>query len=132
MIGGRAARGVVDTPTPGKGCCGRATRVDGLRDRVCWFCAYWYHGRRLCAPELCLWPFIASVVGRGQSLEVMGCMAKKELTFILKEKQLPLDGLKMFALLQNFIKQLEADHIKRLNRLVRKRKVQMKKTKEGV
>ena len=38
----RGARGVVDTPTPGKGCCGRATRVDGLRDRVCWFCAYWY------------------------------------------------------------------------------------------
>ena len=38
----------------------------------------------------------------------------------------------MFALLQNFITQLEADHIKRLNRLVRKRKVQMKKTKEGV
>ena len=38
----------------------------------------------------------------------------------------------MFALLQNFIAQLEADHIKRLNRLVRKRKVQMKKTKEGV
>ena len=34
MIGGRAARGVVDTPTPGKGCCGRATRVDGLRDRA--------------------------------------------------------------------------------------------------
>ena len=38
----------------------------------------------------------------------------------------------MFALLQNFITQLEADHIKILNRLVRKRKVQMKKTKEGV
>ena len=32
----------------------------------------------------------------------------------------------MFALLQNFITQLEADHIKRLNRLVRKRKAQMK------
>ena len=38
----------------------------------------------------------------------------------------------MFALLQNFIKQLEADHIKRLNRLTRKRKAQMKKPKEGV
>ena len=34
----------------------------------------------------------------------------------------------MFALLQNFITQLEADHIKRLNRLTRKRKAQMKKT----
>ena len=38
----------------------------------------------------------------------------------------------MFALLQNFIKQLEADHIKRLNKLVRKRQAQMKKPKEGV
>ena len=38
----------------------------------------------------------------------------------------------MFALLQNFITQLEADHIKRLNRLTRKRKAQMKKQKEGV
>ena len=38
----------------------------------------------------------------------------------------------MFALLQNFIKQLEADHIKRLNRLTRKRRAQMKKPKEGV
>ena len=50
----RGARGVVDTPTPGKGFCGRATRVDGQHDHVCWFCAHWYHGRRLCAPELCL------------------------------------------------------------------------------
>jgi len=38
----------------------------------------------------------------------------------------------MFALLQNFITQLEADHIKRLNRLMRRRKAQMKKQKEGV
>ena len=38
----------------------------------------------------------------------------------------------MFAVLQNFIRQLEQDHIKRLNRLVRKRKVQMKKPKEGI
>ena len=38
----------------------------------------------------------------------------------------------MFALLQNFIKQLEADHIKRLNRLTRKRKAQMKEPKERV
>ena len=35
----------------------------------------------------------------------------------------------MFALLQNYIAQLEQDNIKRLNRLVRKSKVQMK---EGV
>jgi hypothetical protein len=39
---------------------------------------------------------------------------------------------KMFALLQNFIKQLEADHIKRLNKLTRERKVQMKEPKERV
>ena len=51
---GSAARGVVDTPTPGKGCCGRATRVDGQHDHVCWVCAHCYHGRRPCAPELCL------------------------------------------------------------------------------
>ena len=38
----------------------------------------------------------------------------------------------MFALLQNFIRQLEQDHIKRLNRLVRKRKAQMKKPRDGV
>ena len=44
----------ITTPTPGKVCCGRATRVDGQHDHVCWFCAHWYHGRRVCAPELCL------------------------------------------------------------------------------
>ena len=38
----------------------------------------------------------------------------------------------MFALLQKFITQLEADHIKRLNKLVRKRKALVKKPKEGV
>ena len=36
----------------------------------------------------------------------------------------------MFALLQNFIRELEADHIKRLNKLTRKRKAQMKKPKK--
>ena len=38
----------------------------------------------------------------------------------------------MFALLQNFITQLEEDYIKRLNRLSRKRKVEVKKPKESV
>lgn len=38
----------------------------------------------------------------------------------------------MFALLQNFITQLEVDHIKRLNRLVRKRKAQVKEPKKGI
>ena len=38
----------------------------------------------------------------------------------------------MFALLQNFITQLEADHIKRLNKLVRKRRAQVKEPKGGV
>ena len=38
----------------------------------------------------------------------------------------------MIALLQIFITQLEADHIKRLNKLVRKRKAQMKEPKERV
>ena len=64
VIGGRAARGVVDTPTPGKGCCGRATRVYGQDDHVCWFCAHWYHGRRPCAPELRLCALKTATVQR--------------------------------------------------------------------
>ena len=38
----------------------------------------------------------------------------------------------MFALLQNFITQLEADHIKRLSKLTRKREAQMKEPKERI
>ena len=38
----------------------------------------------------------------------------------------------MFALLQNFITQLEVDHIKRLNKFTRKRKAQVKEQKKKV
>ena len=38
----------------------------------------------------------------------------------------------MFALLQNFITQLEVDHTKRLNKFTRKSKAQVKKPKKGV
>ena len=38
----------------------------------------------------------------------------------------------MFALLQNFIKQLETDHLKRLKKLTRKRQAQMKVKKKSV
>ena len=38
----------------------------------------------------------------------------------------------MFALLQNFIKQLETDHLKKLKKLTRKRQTQMKVKKKAV